>query len=52
MIASIVCDDFDDLEEDEYGDALYDDGICEYIGDFTGEAELILDNGFDDWISI
>lgn len=45
IIASIVCDDFDDMEEDEYGDILYDKGICEYIGDFTGEAFCITDIG-------
>ena len=50
IIASKAYDDFDDMEEDEYGDALYDDGICEYIGDFTGEAELILDDSLDNWI--
>lgn len=50
IIASKVCDDFDDIEEDEYGDALYDEGICEYIGDFTGEAGLINDDGMNDWI--
>ena len=51
IIASKVYDDFDDIEEDEYGDALYDKGICEYIGDFTGEAGVLLDNGLNDWIS-
>lgn len=50
IIASIVCDDFDDMEEDEYGDALYEEGICEYIGDFTGEASLLLDDGSNNWI--
>ena len=50
IIASIVCDDFDDMEEDEYGDALYEEGICEYIGDFTGEASLLLDDGSNIWI--
>lgn len=50
IIASIVCDDFDDMEEDEYGDALYEEGICEYIGDFTGEAGILLDDGLNDWI--
>lgn len=48
-IAAIVCDDFDDIEEDEYGDALYEEGICEYIGDFTGEAGILLDDGLNDW---
>ena len=49
IIASKVCDDFDNMEEDEYGYALYYDGICEYIGDFTGKAVLILDDGLNDW---
>lgn len=51
IIASKVCDYFEDMEEDEYGDALYEEGICEYIGDFTGEAGILLDNGLNDWIS-
>ncbi len=51
IIASKVCDDFEDMDEDEYGDALYEDGICEYIGDFTGEAGILFDNGLNDWIS-
>lgn len=51
IIASIVCDDFDDMEEDEYGDALYEEGICEYIGDFTGEAGILFDDGLNDWMS-
>ena len=51
IIASKVCDYFEDMEEDEYGDALYEKGICEYIGDFTGEAGILLDNGLNDWIS-
>lgn len=50
IIASKACDDFDDMEEDEYGDALYEHGICEYIGDFTGEAGLLLDDGLNDWM--
>ena len=49
IIASKVCDDFEDMEEDEYGDALYEKGICEYIGDFTGEAIYIEDDGTEDW---
>lgn len=51
IIASKVCDDFDDMDEDEYGDALYEEGICEYIGDFTGEAGILFDDGLNDWIS-
>lgn len=50
IIASKVCDDFEDLEEDEYGDALYEKGICEYIGDFTGEAGILFDDGMNDWM--
>lgn len=50
IIASKVCDDFEDMEEGEYGDALYDKGICEYIGDFTGEAGILLDDGLNDWM--
>ena len=51
IIVSKVCDDFHDMEEDEYGDALYDEGICEYIGDFTGEAGILFDDGLNDWMS-
>lgn len=51
IIASKVCDDFEDMEEDEYGDALYEEGICEYIGDFTGEAGILFDDGLNDWMS-
>ena len=50
IIASKVCDDFEDISEEEYGDALYEEGICEYIGDFTGEAGILLDDGLNDWI--
>lgn len=49
IIASIVCDDFDDMEKDEYGDALYDEGICEYIGEFTGEAIRITNDGYHEY---
>lgn len=50
IIASKVCDDFEDMEEDDYGYALYEEGICEYIGDFTGEAGVLLDDGLNDWM--
>lgn len=49
IIASKVCDDFEDMEEYEYGYALYEKDICEYISDFTGEASIVNDNGLDDW---
>lgn len=48
-IASKVLDDLEERDEDEYGDALYEDGICEYIGEFTGEAIYIEDDGTEDW---
>lgn len=49
IVASIVCDDFDNMEEDEYGYALYDKDVCESIEEFTGEAKPILDDGLNDW---
>lgn len=48
-IASKVLDDLEERDEDENGDALYEDGICEYIGEFTGEAIYIEDDGEDNW---
>lgn len=48
-IALKVLDDLEERDEDEYGDALYEDGICEYIGEFTGEAIYIEDDGTEDW---
>ena len=48
-IASKVLDDLEERDEDEYGDALYEDGICEYIGEFTGEAIYMDDDGTEDW---
>ena len=50
IIASKVCDDFEDMDEDEYGDALYEEGICEYIVDFTGEAGILFDDGLNAWM--
>ena len=38
------------LDEDEsLGYILYDEGIGEYISEFTGEAQPINDNGHFDW---
>lgn len=51
IIASKALDDFEEVDEDEYGDALYDEGICEYIGEFTGEAGILYDDGMNDWLS-
>lgn len=47
LIASKVLDDFvDDDEYVDYGYELYDCGIGEYIGDFTGEAQEVDGNGW------
>lgn len=48
LIASKIFDDFvDDVEEyGDWGYELYDHGICEYIVDFTGEAQEVDGNGF------
>lgn len=51
VIASKV---FDDFTEDgsmcgDWGWELYELGICEYIVDFTGEAQIIGDDGYFIW---
>lgn len=51
VIASKVCDDFEDMEEDEYGYSLYEKGICEYVSEFEGEAGILLDNGLNNWVT-
>ena len=40
-------------DDDEYSfnDALYEEGVVEYISEFTGEAMVIDDNGNDDYNS-
>jgi hypothetical protein len=51
LIASKVFDDFAD-DDEEYGDwsyELYDKGICDYIGEFTGEAQELNDDGTFIW---
>ena len=51
IIASKVFDDFIDDEDafSVWGYELYDRGICEYIGEFTGEAIVLNDDGVCDW---
>lgn len=49
IIASKVLADYTDEDDMAYG--LYDEGICEYISDFTGEAMRISDNGGIIWSS-
>ena len=39
----IVDEDFD------FSYGLYDEGICEYISEFTGEARTINDDGYFEW---
>ena len=43
--------DPDDFWSDEvsYATDFYEEGVLEYIGDFTGEAYRIADNGTDAW---
>ena len=46
MIASKICDDFSyDATRIDWAYELYDNGICEYISEFTGESQAIDDNG-------
>lgn len=48
VIASKLFDDFNDEDNSDVNwlYELYDHGICEYIGEFTGEAQEIGNNGF------
>jgi hypothetical protein len=47
VIASKVIDDFSyDATAIDWAYELYDHGICEYISEFTGEAQEIDNNGF------
>ena len=42
--------DIEPLDEDtDIMYVLYDEGICEYISEFTGEAQLIDNNGNFSW---
>ena len=55
---AIVCivskefEDFDENEDFDWGYELYDAGICEYIGEFSGEARQLRDTGIIDWDKI
>ena len=53
MVASKVCDGYTeaDYEDDPWGfnEELYDKGIVEYIGSFTGESIEINDDGINNW---
>ena len=51
VIALKVFDDFVD-DDEEYGDwgyELYDKGICDFICEFTGEAQALTDDGVYNW---
>ena len=48
MYGKVFKDGNEEYEED-MGYALYDKGIVEYTGEFTGEAMKIDDNGNDTW---
>jgi hypothetical protein len=47
-IASQIFDDFFESNND-WGYELYEKGICEYIGEFTGEAQEVNDDGTFYW---
>lgn len=49
VIASKVFDDFSEDEKEDWGYLLYDMGICEYVSEFTGEAQEITDDGVFVW---
>ena len=42
--------DVEPLDEDtDLAYILYDEGICEYISEFTGETQTINDDGYFEW---
>ena len=47
IIASKVLADYTD--EDDMAYELYDEGICEYISEFTGESIPIREDGYVSW---
>lgn len=49
IIASKLFDDFSEDEKEDLAYLLYDNGICEYISDFTGESFPIRDDGYVSW---
>lgn len=53
IVASKVCADYteEDYEDDEFAfnEELYDEGIVEYIGSFTGESTELKDDGGCNW---
>lgn len=53
IVASKYCNDYAEKEYEEddcyFNDELYEAGIIEYVGEFTGEAVCINDDGTNDW---
>ena len=50
LIASKVLDNIEHDDICDLGYKLFDEGICEYISEFTGDAQEISDNGAgDNW---
>lgn len=49
VIASNLFDDFSEDEKEDWSYLLYDNGICEYISEFTGESIPIREDGHVSW---
>ena len=49
VIASKVYEDYSEGEEDDWGYVLSDEGICDYISEFIGEAQSLEDDGTFTW---
>ena len=48
-IASQIFEDYTENTDIYWGYELYEQGICEYISEFTGSTKTLKDNGTDDW---
>lgn len=48
-IASQIFEDYTENSDDYWGYELYDKGICEYVSEFTGEAQELTDDGAFLW---
>lgn len=48
-IASQIFKDYTENTDSYWGYELYDKGICEYISEFTGEAQELTDDGVYTW---
>ena len=49
IIASKLFEDFSEDEKEDWAYLLYDNGICEYISEFTGESIPIREDGYVSW---